>query len=194
MALEEGGGPSNTEVFSKRIVSLTGMFGCKITAVQHLSRVVLADLRPIYTRSVPMMMYGFGDARFPDHQSVDLMENLVVGFLTDLCHRCRPAPYHFPASRNYPYTTRAKVKIDDLKFALRKDEKKLARLEELVYLEGVISGAKKILSLDVIDDDVARQVERQEKEHERDQGDAGGRVDAADDPPPEDQALTDDAK
>lgn len=115
-----------------------------------------------------MMMYGFGDSRNPDPQSVETMEALTIGFLADLCHRCRPAPYYFPASRNYTYATRSKVKIDDLKFALRKDEKKLARLEELLYLEGIISGAKKILDAGAIDD-VARQVEAEEKQQQQQQ-------------------------
>lgn len=124
--------------------------------------------------AVPMMMYGFGDSRNPDPATVETMEALVVSFLADLCHRCRPAPYSFPASRTYPYATRSKVKVDDLRFALRKDEKKLARLEELLYLEGVISGAKKIFSVDVVDD-VARQVEAEEREQEREQRGAMGR-------------------
>jgi transcription initiation factor TFIID subunit 13 len=109
-----------------------------------------------------MMMYGFGDARNPNQQSIEVMESLTVAFLTDLCHRCRPSSTSLPTSRHYPYAQRAKVKMDDLRFALRKDEKKLARLEELIYLEGVISGAKKLLSNDVVDD-VARQVEAEEK-------------------------------
>lgn len=109
-----------------------------------------------------MMMYGFGDSREPDARSVEVMEALTINFLTDLCHRCRPAPPSFPTSRGYPYATRGKVKIDDLKFALRKDDKKLARLEELLYLEGIINGAKKILSTDVVDD-VARQVEAEDR-------------------------------
>lgn len=114
-----------------------------------------------------MMMYGFGDSRTPDPQSVEVMEALTIGFLTDLCHRCRPAPYYFPASRSYTYSNRSKVKVDDLKFALRKNEKKLARLEELLYLEGVISGAKKILDAGAIDD-VARQVEAEERQQAQD--------------------------
>ncbi|CAO1619976.1 unnamed protein product [Sympodiomycopsis kandeliae] len=119
--------------------------------------------RGLFAKDLPSMMYGFGDAREPDAQSIEVMEALTINFLTDLCHRCRPAPYSFPASRGYAYSNRAKVKIDDIRFALRKDEKKLARLEELLYLEGIINGAKKILSTDVVDD-VARQVEAEEKE------------------------------
>ncbi|CAO1630858.1 unnamed protein product [Parajaminaea phylloscopi] len=132
--------------------------------------------RGLFQRDLPMMMYGFGDSRNPDPQSVEVMELLTIGFLTDLCHRCRPAPYYFPASKSYAYSSRSKVKVDDLRFALRKDEKKLARLEELLYLEGVISGAKKILDAGAIDD-VARQVEAEERQQAQDKdgrGAAGG--------------------
>ncbi|PWN30134.1 hypothetical protein BDZ90DRAFT_229164 [Jaminaea rosea] len=118
-------------------------------------------------------MYGFGDSPQPDPRSIDVMERLTISFLVDLCHRCRPAPYAHPSSSNparNPYLTRSRVKIDDLRFALRKDDKKLARLEELIYLDGIISGAKKILDTGAIDD-VARQVEAEERQKRGGAGD-----------------------
>lgn len=33
------------------------------------------------------MMYGFGDDRQPYMETVDLLEELVIEFITDLCHR-----------------------------------------------------------------------------------------------------------
>lgn len=147
---------SNIVAFSKESVSKDG--GRQRHSHSHSQSLTLSP-----PCAVPMMMYGFGDARNPDMQSVEIMEALTISFLTDLCHRCRPAPQAFPTSRGYPYATRGKVKMEDLKFALRKDEKKLARLEELLYLEGIINGAKKILSTDVVDD-VARQLEAEEKD------------------------------
>lgn len=39
-------------------------------------------------------------------------------------------------------TNRGKIKVDDFKFALRKDPKKLARVDELLFMTEVISRAR----------------------------------------------------
>ena len=90
------------------------------------------------------MMYAFGDVRDPDPISVAIMEDLTVDFLYDLCMRARPSPLNVPhVDQSYPPIGRLKVKVDDFKHALRKDPKKLGRLEELLYLETVIKEARK---------------------------------------------------
>lgn len=89
-------------------------------------------------------MYAYGDSPTPDPASVALMEEMTIDFLTDLCHRARPSPYSLNTPSTYPPASRARVKVDDFKFALRKDTKKLARLEELLYLDRVIANAKRM--------------------------------------------------
>ncbi|KAL9932597.1 hypothetical protein V8E36_008714 [Tilletia maclaganii] len=160
--------------------------------------------RGIFARDVRALLYAYGDVPDPDPDTVNLVEELAVDFLTDLCHRARPSPYALPqapgiralvpatdqpgtsgvasgaasgtelhpaqisaiaaganslattgpastqvymplppSAAGHPYYTRARIKVDDLKHALRKDGKKYARVEELLYLDKVISAARK---------------------------------------------------
>lgn len=117
-------------------------------------------------------MYGFGDALDPDPNSVALLEEMTTEFMTDLCHRARPSPYTVGSTSqvlpqllpgavpgtsgaagggggrtSHPYT-RHRLKLDDVKHALRKDTKKSGRAEELLYLERVINQARKVLADD----------------------------------------------
>ncbi|KAK0555002.1 hypothetical protein OC846_001859 [Tilletia horrida] len=171
--------------------------------------------RGTLARDIRALMYAFGDSPEADPASVDLLEDLTVDFLTDLCHRARPSPYavpqgpgiralvpasEIPASGNsadihpaaisalasassssalavansssnnqnsnnsgalgsstyvplppyaagHPFYTRAKIKVDDLKHALRKDGKKYARVEELIYLDKEIRAARAQMDL-----------------------------------------------
>lgn len=89
-------------------------------------------------------MYAYGDVRNPLPESSALLEEMTIDFLTDLCMRARPSPLAVPhVSQSYPPVGRLKVKVDDFKHALRKDPKKLGRLEELLYLETVIKEARR---------------------------------------------------
>jgi transcription initiation factor TFIID subunit 13 len=46
---------------------------------------------------------------------------------------------------------RGKVKVDDLKFVLRKDAKKMARVEELIYMDDHIRKAKQIVDMNEVE-------------------------------------------
>ena len=80
---------------------------------------------------VKSMMYAFGDED-PNPESVSLMEDILVDYITTLCQEA-----------NRVAGTR-KVRVDDFKFALRKDPKKLGRVEELLMLQKEIAQAKKL--------------------------------------------------
>jgi transcription initiation factor TFIID subunit 13 len=114
-------------------------------------------------------MYACGDVAQPEPASVALLEEMTVEYLTDLCHRARPSPYSVPVpvhlptvlseetperpesapplvplrTAPHPFATRQRVKVDDLKTALRRDDKKLGRIEELLYLDTVITKARR---------------------------------------------------
>lgn len=114
-------------------------------------------------------MYACGDVAQPEPASVALLEEMTVEYLTDLCHRARPSPYAVPVpvhlpnvlaeetperpdgaaplvplrTAPHPFATRQRVKVDDLKTALRRDDKKLGRIEELLYLDTVITKARR---------------------------------------------------
>jgi hypothetical protein len=48
-----------------------------------------------------------------------------------------------PRLAAHPYIARPRMTVDDLKFACRKDAKKSSRIEELLYLDKVITDAQK---------------------------------------------------
>lgn len=78
------------------------------------------------------MMYAFGDED-PTNDSVQVMEDILTDFITEFCHEAARAA-----------GPRQKVRIDDFKFVLRHDAKKLGRIEELLSLQKEIAKAKKL--------------------------------------------------
>ncbi|BGP55587.1 hypothetical protein JCM8202v2_003192 [Rhodotorula sphaerocarpa] len=83
------------------------------------------------TRKVAPMMYGFGDET-PAPDSIALMEELLVDHITDICLQA-----------NRVSTNRGKIKVDDFRFALRNDPKKLSRLDELLFMQEEIARARR---------------------------------------------------
>lgn len=96
-------------------------------------------MRNTDTMSVKSMMYAFGDES-PSTDSISVMEDILTDYITDLCTES--------ARTAYP---RTKVKIDDFKFVLRRDAKKLGRVEELLGLQKEIASAKKLFNEDELD-------------------------------------------
>ncbi|KAK4702701.1 transcription initiation factor TFIID subunit 13, partial [Phenoliferia sp. Uapishka_3] len=76
------------------------------------------------------MMYGFGDDH-PAADTVHMMEELVIDHITEIC-----------SSAHLISTNRGKIKVDDFKFALRHDPKKLARVDELLFMAEDIARAR----------------------------------------------------
>ncbi|UZJ54377.1 hypothetical protein CBS101457_003697 [Exobasidium rhododendri] len=157
-----------------------------------------------FRNNVEKLMYAFGDEQKPDPDSLALMEDMVLTFLVDLCHRARPQPHKIPVMSNqntintiaagillqdggaessgvdavtdvntrkgatnsrskekkeavvvaakqfmpprlaaHPYVARPRMTVEDLKFACRKEAKMSTRIEELLYLDKVITDAQK---------------------------------------------------
>ncbi|GAA5967226.1 hypothetical protein JCM3765_001742 [Sporobolomyces pararoseus] len=86
----------------------------------------------LFAKDLPPMMYGFGDDYNCAPDTVAVMEELVIDHITDICMQ---------ASRIG--ASRGKVKLDDFRFALRNDDKKLARLEELLFMQEEIARARR---------------------------------------------------
>ncbi|KDN41668.1 TFIID-18kDa-domain-containing protein [Tilletiaria anomala UBC 951] len=106
-------------------------------------------------------MYAFGDVRNPNPAAAAILEEMTIDFLIDLCMRARPSPLAVPqVDQSYPPVGRLKVKVDDFKHALRKDPKKLNRLEELLYMDTQIKQTKKTLDVDQFAKDEAEQQQR----------------------------------
>ncbi|GAA5820498.1 hypothetical protein JCM11251_003018 [Rhodosporidiobolus azoricus] len=85
----------------------------------------------LFSKDLPSMMYGFGDDN-PAPDTVNLMEELVIEHITDICTQAHQIS-----------TNRGKIKVDDFRFALRRDPKKLARLDELLFMQEEIARARR---------------------------------------------------
>ncbi|QEU60738.1 Taf13 [Kluyveromyces lactis] len=88
----------------------------------------------LFSKDVGSLMYAFGDVAQPLPETIQCVDELVVSYLSDIC-----------ANAYYSAQTvkRNKIKVEDFRFVLRKDEVKLGRAEELIKMNKVITDARK---------------------------------------------------
>lgn len=110
-------------------------------------------LSNLFTPDLPAIMYAYGDVAFPSASSVDTLQDILEEYLTDICHET----YRIARSGK-----RAKIKIDDIKFALRNDPRVLGRVEELLVLQKSISDARK--QYDTSEGKLKSEMEKAEKQ------------------------------
>lgn len=77
------------------------------------------------------MMYGFGDDQNPYTESVDLLEDLVIEFITETTHRA------MEIGRT------GRVQVEDIVFLVRKDQRKYARVKDLLTMNEELKRARK---------------------------------------------------
>ncbi|CAI5970002.1 unnamed protein product [Closterium sp. NIES-65] len=82
--------------------------------------------------AVRLMMYGFGDDPEPLPESVELVEEIVIEYITDLVHRAQEV-----AAR------RGRLTTEDVLFLIRKDPRKFARARELLAMNVELKEARK---------------------------------------------------
>ncbi|KAF9053730.1 transcription initiation factor IID, 18 kDa subunit [Hymenopellis radicata] len=77
-------------------------------------------------------MYGFGDDRNPANDTVSVMEEILIEYITDVC-----------LAASGP-SKRARLSVEDLRKVLSRpaDAKKLARMEELIFMQEDIKRAR----------------------------------------------------
>ena len=100
-----------------------------------------------FHKDLPPMMYGFGDARAPLPQTVQMMEELVVDYITDILRQAAAAA----EQRSWATcgSTSTQIAERDLLFLLRKDRKRLDRVLSLldVYEEQKAVKSKRLRDL-----------------------------------------------
>ncbi|KAF5380959.1 hypothetical protein D9615_003975 [Tricholomella constricta] len=108
-----------------------------------------SSVKGLFTKELKSIMYGFGDDRNPANDTVNVMEEILVEYITDvvrllhlfaeydklIAHQCQTAG---ASSR------KARLSIEDLRRALSRpaDAKKLARMEELLFMQEDIKRAR----------------------------------------------------
>lgn len=78
------------------------------------------------------MMHGFGDDRNPYEDTVDMVEDLVVEFITETTLKAMEVG------------KKGKVQVDDILYIVRKDPKKYTRVKELLNMNEELKKAKQI--------------------------------------------------
>lgn len=88
----------------------------------------------LFTKDVSSLLYAFGDVAQPLPETVQCLDELVSGYLVDVCSS---------AFRVAQGSRRSKLKLEDFKFAIRHDPIKLGRAEELIATNKLITEAKR---------------------------------------------------
>ncbi|KAJ7632647.1 transcription initiation factor IID, 18kD subunit-domain-containing protein [Roridomyces roridus] len=91
-----------------------------------------ANVRGLFTKDLKNLMYGFGDDRHPANDTVNVMEEILIEYITDVCQAAGA------------HSRRVRLSIEDLRRALSRpaDAKKLARMEELLFMQEDIKRAR----------------------------------------------------
>ncbi|XP_010259361.1 PREDICTED: transcription initiation factor TFIID subunit 13-like [Nelumbo nucifera] len=93
--------------------------------------------RGVFQKDLQHMMYGFGDDPNPLPETVTLVEDIVVEYVTDLVHKAQEI-----ASK------RGKLLTEDFLFLIRKDSPKLHRCTELLSMNEELKQARKAFEVD----------------------------------------------
>ncbi|KDO87046.1 hypothetical protein CISIN_1g033030mg [Citrus sinensis] len=83
------------------------------------------------------MMYGFGDDPNPLPETVALVEDIVVEYVTDLAHKAQDI-----GSKG------GKLSVEDFLYLIRKDLPKLNRCTELLSMQEELKQARKAFEVD----------------------------------------------
>ncbi|TKA52039.1 hypothetical protein B0A49_10818 [Cryomyces minteri] len=112
------------------------------------------------TPDLEAYLIAFGDDRNPLPETVRVLDEIVTDYIIETCHA---------AALCASYSRRAKIKVDDFKFTLRKDPKKLGRVTELLQKDKEIKKSRR--AFDVDDDAATKEVVGAVKEKDKDDGD-----------------------
>lgn len=100
---------------------------------------------PQLTTTVQMLLFAHGDTTPSLQTTMRVLDEILTDFIISLC---------FEADRPAQLAGRQKVKLEDFKFACRKDPLKLGKIEEVFEKKSEIDAARK--ALDVNDDKVQK--------------------------------------
>ena len=105
-------------------------------AVTHEPGPPPAKKKRMFHRELMSMMRGFGDDPNPYAETVDLIEEMVIRFITEMTHKA------MDVGKN------GRVQVNDIIFIIRKDAKKYSRVKDLLMMKEQIDKAKKAFTED----------------------------------------------
>ncbi|GAV82533.1 TFIID-18kDa domain-containing protein, partial [Cephalotus follicularis] len=93
--------------------------------------------RGVFQKDLQHMMYGFGDDPNPLPETVALVEDILVEYVTDLAHKAQDFG-----------SKRGKLSVEDFLYLIRKDLPKLNRCTELLSMQEELKQARKAFEVD----------------------------------------------
>ncbi|CAM1293180.1 TAF13 (predicted) [Pycnogonum litorale] len=84
-----------------------------------------------FSKELRCMMYGFGDDQNPYTESVDLLEDSVIEYITDMTLKA------MEIGRT------GRVQVEDIVYLVRKDTRKFARVRDLLTMNEELKKARK---------------------------------------------------
>lgn len=91
----------------------------------------LEKKKRLFFKEIRCMMYGFGDDPNPYTESAELIEELVIEFITELTHRAlqigRPG----------------RVQVEEIVYLIQKDSRKYARMKDLLTMNEELKKARR---------------------------------------------------
>ncbi|KAK5820464.1 hypothetical protein PVK06_025511 [Gossypium arboreum] len=93
--------------------------------------------RGVFQKDFQHMMYGFGDDPNPLPETVTLVEEIVVEYVTDLAHKAQDIG-----------SKRGKLSVEDFLFLIRKDLPKPNRCRELLSMQEELKQAREAFEVD----------------------------------------------
>ncbi|KAH9489158.1 Transcription initiation factor TFIID subunit 13 [Bulinus truncatus] len=91
----------------------------------------LEKRKKIFSKELRCMMYGFGDDQNPYTESVDLLEDLVIDYITEMTKKAMEIGKS------------GRIIVEDIIFLIRKDPKKYSRVKELLLMSEELRKARK---------------------------------------------------
>lgn len=85
----------------------------------------------IFSKELRCMMYGFGDDQNPYTESVDMLEDLVIGYITEVICKAMDVGKS------------GRVQVEDIMYLVRTDPKKFARVKDLLSMNEELKKARK---------------------------------------------------
>lgn len=92
-----------------------------------------------FEKELRALLYAHGDDVDPLPETVRCLDQIVTDVLIETCHA---------AARHAALNNRQKVKLEDFKFVVSKDERMLGRMVELVGMEKELKKARKVFDTD----------------------------------------------
>jgi len=85
----------------------------------------------LFSKELRCMMYGFGDDKNPYTESVDLIEDLVIQYITEVTQKAMEI--------GKP----GRVAVEDIMFYVKRDSRKYARVKDLLSMNEELKKARK---------------------------------------------------